>query len=152
MTSAAAIVDRARALGVSLRVEGDTIKAKGPGPAIEQILPALREHKPALLRVLAESRVQPEESGTHWLAIEAGRVWRIPFAKPKTRVEVEQKHRGCLVVRLPDQSKTRELVSLVAKVAAKKRFTQDEVDEALERALADPDDALRSFRMVAQKT
>jgi hypothetical protein len=51
--SVAAIIEHARIMGVSLRVVGDIIKVRGPRPAVEQILPTVREHKPDLLVALA---------------------------------------------------------------------------------------------------
>jgi hypothetical protein len=52
--SAAAIIEQARTLGVSLRIAHDKIKVKGPSPAVEQLLPVIREHKPELLAALAD--------------------------------------------------------------------------------------------------
>ena len=52
--SALAILEEARSLNVSLRVEGDRIKAKGSRPAVERLLPALRQHKPELLTALTQ--------------------------------------------------------------------------------------------------
>jgi len=51
--SAAAIIEKALAMGVSLRVVGDRIRMKGPRSALDQLLPTIREHKPELLDALA---------------------------------------------------------------------------------------------------
>lgn len=54
--SAAAIIERARTVGVTLRVEGREIKVKGPVPEVEALLPALRVHKGELLAALSQDR------------------------------------------------------------------------------------------------
>jgi hypothetical protein len=64
--SAVAILEEARSLGVDLRVEGERIKAGGPRPAVERLLPALRAHKPEVLAALTQqfgwSPLDPETS------------------------------------------------------------------------------------------
>jgi hypothetical protein len=51
--SAATLLREASALGVRLQIEGDRITVDGPRPAVERLLPALREHKQELLAALA---------------------------------------------------------------------------------------------------
>ena len=51
-------------------------------------------------------------------------------------------------LRLPDAAQTRELIGLVARVAAREGFTQEDIGEALEHALRDPETALQWFRNV----
>ena len=100
--SAAAIIERARNLGVSLRAEGDKIKARGPRPAVEQILPVLRTHKPELLAVLAKPRLDPNESSGHWLIVRAPERVEMYFNPDVCRAELAQRFPGALLVPLPD--------------------------------------------------
>src|SRR5262245_57459103 len=108
MTAAAVILDQARALGVSLRVEGGTIKAKGPPPAVEQILPALREHKPALLKALTPAHSNdPAETCDHWLVIESPKKSERWFSPPITRAELAERYPHAVFAAIPEHPKSR---------------------------------------------
>jgi hypothetical protein len=148
--NATTTIRRARELGVSLRADGDKIKAKGPRSAVEQILPHLKQYKPELLAVLGQPRPDADEFGTDWLLIDAGQVFRFPFKTAKTRGELVQRYPDCLVLRLPDATQSRELTALVARIAVQASFTHEEIYEALERALCDPKAALKCFRALAR--
>ncbi len=50
----AAILNEARAAGVTLWAEGDALRYRGPREALAKLLPALKAHKPAILAMLAE--------------------------------------------------------------------------------------------------
>ena len=49
-------------------------------------------------------------------------------------------------IRLPDTDQARELTALLARVAPRERFSQEDMEEALEHALRDPDTALECFK------
>src|SRR5262245_34850638 len=101
--SAAAIIDQALELCVSLRVENGKVKAKGPRPAVEHLLPALREHKSELLAILAQPAPgHPGECSGHWLiGLRPERMERW-FSSPVTRSELEQRYPGALLIALPE--------------------------------------------------
>ena len=52
--SAADIVERAAALGVSLSIEGERIGIEGPARAVATIKPELAAHKPEVMAYLLE--------------------------------------------------------------------------------------------------
>lgn len=57
------LLSECRSLGVTLRMAGDHIDVSGPRPAVEALLPKIREHKPDLIRELsrpADDRWNPE--------------------------------------------------------------------------------------------
>jgi len=100
--SAAAIIGKARDLGISLWVDRGTIRAKGPQPAIDQILPDLRRHKPELVAALAEPAPDPAESSVHWMIIQPAERIEKFFTPEITRGELAQRYPGALLVSLPD--------------------------------------------------
>ena len=59
----AALLNNARATGVTLWADGDALRYRGPREALAKLLPALKAHKPAILVALAHpnlSGVSPE--------------------------------------------------------------------------------------------
>jgi len=160
MTFAATILGRARALGVSLRVEGDRIKAKGPQPAIEQILPALREHKPELLAALSGTTAIPDpaESSGHWLIVQSPRLEKW-FSRPVTRAELGERYPGAALIALHDATEElrataeqeAELRRLIGRLANAKGFTDAERAEAVANALRRPAEALTSLKAMMRE-
>lgn len=53
MTAVHALLDRAKAAGIQLYFQGGRLRYRGPGPAVEALLPELKAHKPELLTILA---------------------------------------------------------------------------------------------------
>jgi hypothetical protein len=101
--SAVAILEEARTLGVSLRVEGGRIKAKGPRPAVEQLLPTLRRHKPELLEALAMvERPDPNETSGHWLILQPSQHIEQYFTPDTTRAELSRRYPGAAFIALAD--------------------------------------------------
>lgn len=154
--SAIEILDEARNLGVKLRVEGDRIKAKGPRLAVERLLPVLREHKPQLLAALARPQpaaANPNTDSGHWLIIRAERMERW-FSPTMTRAELEACYPGAVLIalpeaepqRLPTNEESDEITRLLAAVAVREGFSEQERAEALDSALRDPQAALRCIR------
>lgn len=99
-----------------------------------------------------------EDEATHWrwrILFPEGRAIEIRYRPEVSRKEVEGHYPGATVVPLPDEERKRaatpaeqvELAALVASVYADE--TQTERNEALTKALADPDDALACYRTIA---
>lgn len=62
--SAQALILKAQASGVALRLVGGKVKASGPREAVENLLMPLREHREALATAL-------QDSPKHWQALDA---------------------------------------------------------------------------------
>ena len=65
----AALLDEARNAGVTLWLEGDVLRYRGPREALAKLLPALKAHKPDILAALAHPDPLPPLAS----AAEAGR-------------------------------------------------------------------------------
>ena len=146
MNVAHELLKAALAAGVIVEAAGEKLKLRAKAAPPADLLAALREHKPEILVALGQPRPTPDEPGTHWLLIDSGQVFRLPFQQPRTRAELLQRYPGCLVVRLPDMAQARELTELLGRIAAHRAFSQEDIDEALEHALRDPEAALECFR------
>ena len=150
---AADLLAQLSALGVRVALEGgDAIRVSPRSALTDETRQLIRAHKPELLASLRQSQPEQSESGTDWLLIDSGQVFRLPHAKPKTRSELLEKHPGSFLLRLPDAAQARELTALVTRVGARESFSHDEISEALERALRDPDTALECFRALVRES
>lgn len=59
MTEVATLIEQARSLGATLRVQGDTVKVKAPAPLPAEVMEALRQHKAEIIRALTMPPVPP---------------------------------------------------------------------------------------------
>jgi hypothetical protein len=158
MTTATAVIEKARDMGVRLAIEGGKLIAQGPPRAVDHLLPTLREHKPELLASLSEA-VLNETSG-HWLIIGWPTETEQWFIPPVTRAELESRHPGAVLVPLPDSAPVEqkkltpaeldELATLVALVAEHYSCLPEDLGEMRTAATRDPFVALTSFRAIAR--
>lgn len=56
--TAADLLSRAQAAGLTLWRDGDRLKYRGPQSAIDAMLPELREHKPELMKALPDAKAE----------------------------------------------------------------------------------------------
>lgn len=151
----AEIIECAAADGVDLSLSpAGKVNAAGDQSAVSRWLPAIREHKPAIISALM--RAANEVSSWRWLLhypksdpVEAS------FSPVATREEVLRQFPGTvgadpiqdLPKRKPIDAEVKELQALVATIY--QGDTEADRAEALAAALADPDIALLCYRAIA---
>ena len=147
------VVEQAVTLNVTLRIEGDKVKARGPRAAVERLLPAIREHKLELLSALSDA-------SSHWVIVQStARIERF-FAPPISRIELTVRYPAALLIGLPDavsdkprpatDREAQEIRDLVEHLARLEGFTQDEEAEALQNAFKDAEAALSCLRALVK--
>lgn len=159
--SAAAIIEQARALGVTLWVAGDKIKLRGPDAALDRLLPEVREHKPELLAALSLAGLN--ETSGHWLIIEPPSKAERWFTPAVSRAELASRYPGAVLVPLPDAApdpagqrkltpaELDELAQLIPLLAAHYGCPPEEQAEMRTTAARDASAALESFRATARE-
>ena len=75
MTATVEILSRCRALGITIHVSGDSLRARGPAEQVKALLPAIREHKPEILRALTGTLVDLDA-----IAQDIGAEFLVPIA------------------------------------------------------------------------
>lgn len=151
----AAIIQRVREEGVTLALTlSGTIKASGDGAKVNRWLPVIRGNKSGIVAALQETA---NDRATHYC-------WSIAFpnlpaitvaiTQEATHAEVAAIYPGARVEPLPDPTRRKttlaeadELRELVVLILAD--ADEGERVEALNVALADPEAALMSFRVLA---
>jgi hypothetical protein len=99
------IIEQAHKAGVQLSVRGDKLVLRGPEDAVKVLVPVLRAHKTDIMRTLTEPGPDdPEEPSAHWLIIVPAERSERFFNPPVTRVELEQRYLGALLIPLPDDT------------------------------------------------
>lgn len=96
--SAAALLDRAHADGVTLHLDTTgKLKATGDQTAVDRLLPEVRKHRPALIDLLSTPR-------RRWLLTEIdGERYEACMCPPATLTEVQEWHPGAHVEHIDDQ-------------------------------------------------
>ena len=153
----AAIIEQAAADGVTLALSpAGTIKVTGDTGAVQRWQAILREHKPAIVAALREAANDPG-AHRHWMI-------RFPdldpieamFSPAMTLADALAAFPGAVTAepvpetprRAATAEQAAELRELVALILAD--GSEQDRTEALAVALADPDAALLSFRMLAE--
>src|SRR5215471_15983826 len=98
MSAANNIIERARTLGVSLRVDDGKIKVKGQRPSVERLMPDIRAHKPELVRLLSLVGIDPDETSGHWLVFLPARKLEKYFTPDISRAELQRLYPGALLI------------------------------------------------------
>jgi hypothetical protein len=72
VSTVAKLIQRVKAVGGEIVLEGDGLKARAPKPLPADLMAELREHKPELLHHLQRAREVPDEAGS---AVRARLLW-----------------------------------------------------------------------------
>ena len=140
-----AILTRAKSMGISLLVDGDQIRVRGPREAIEEMAPMVKRHKPELLAMLKPSRQAARIADTVFSGEGEGADMCAAFSTASSQSESDAGKIRAAV------QKGDGLVALVLGVANAFECPPEEVSLLLNLAARDPIGMRRSFEIMARE-
>ena len=140
-----AILTRAKSMGISLLVDGEQIRVRGPREAIEEMAPMVKQHKPELLAMLKPPRQATRIATTAFSSQGEGADMNAAVSAASSQSESDAGKIRAAV------QKGDELVALVLAVANAYGCPPDEVSLLLNLAARDPIGMRRSFDVIARE-